>query len=256
MNVGSAESLKAAIAQFTGGSSIVLDKDIDLKNENWDTTAPWAASGTELVFDGNGHTIKNLKTTGDNGGLFGHLNSNGNITIKNLKIENVDLTGTNVDGESGGGALIGWSEVYGGTLTIENVTVTNVNIKDFKYIGGLVGYTSATNALNIKNCSVNGTKLDSTYNESGNYKGHVGGLIGLYTSGTMSDCTVTNLTITGSTTANRAGALIGTAQAGTVVGSGNSINNVTINETSVTESTQVIGSVDNRTDKTTNVAIQ
>ena len=254
VNVGTAEDLKAAIEDFTAGTTVVLDQDIDLQNVAWDVSVPYAAAGSKVIFNGNGHTIRNLKATGDNCGLFGHFNSNGNIVIKDLKLDNVDLTGTNVDGESGGGALIGWSEVYGGTLTIENVTATNVNIKDFKYIGGLVGYTSAPNALNITNCSVNGGALDSTYNESGNYKGHVGGIIGLYTCGTMSGCSVSDLTITGSTTANRAGALIGTAQNGVVVGGGNSVHSTTINGTAVTAAPQVIG-LDNRTDKTTNVTV-
>lgn len=255
VNVGTAESLKEAIATFTAGTTIVLDKDIDLNNQNWDVSVPYSVAGSEVTFDGNGHTIKNLKSSGDNCGLFGHFNSNGNITIKNLKLENVDLTGSNVDGESGGGALIGWSEVYGGVLTIDNVIAKNVNIKDFKYIGGLVGYTSAPNSLNITNCTVDGTALNSTYNESGNYKGHVGGIIGYYTKGTMTGCSISNVAITGSTTANRAGALIGTAQNGVVIASGNAVHGTTINGTAVAAATQVVGAVDNRTDTTTNVTI-
>lgn len=257
VTAGSAETLKKAIAQFTAGTTVVLEDNIDLKNQNWATTAPFSASGTDVVFDGNYKTISNLTTDGVYGGLFGKFNSKGNITIKNLTLENVTLTGTNEDGEGSGGALIGWAENHGGTLTLENVTVKNVNIKDFKYIGGLVGYTSTERPLNIVNCTVEGNTINSTYSENAgtNVKGHVGGIIGYYTEGKISGCEVKGLIILGSTTAKRHGALIGSAEKGVVVGEGNKINNVTINGAPATADT-VIGSVDNRTDKSGTVDIQ
>lgn len=240
--VGNAEDLKNALTQLTAGSTVVLDKDIDLTNETWEVTAPWQGSSTSVVFDGGGHKITGLTTSGLQGGLFGKFNSNGDITIKNLTLENVTITGTDVDGESAGGALIGWIENHGaGTITVENVKVEGIKAEGFKYTGGLIGYFNGSSELKLVGCSVNGTtesQLNSTYNESGNYKGHIGGLLGLWSKGTINACEVKNLAIKHGTTdmtgsSNRAGALVGTKYSGVTVNSA-TVENVTVDGDAVT----------------------
>ena len=219
ISVGTASDLLTALNNLSNGQSVTLTQDIDLTGVDWSVSAPWQGPGTEVVFDGAGHKITGLTTNGLQGGLFGSYITHGNVTIKNLTLETVNLTGTDVDGVSAGGALIGWYESHGGILTIENVEVNGVNVKGFKYIGGLIGYVNPGYGVNIIDCSINGTELTSTYNESGNYKGHIGGLVGYYGKGTVTNCTVSDLTIkrAGTTaqlasSSNRAGALFGTVE--------------------------------------------
>ena len=183
-----------------------------------------------------------MTTSGLQGGLLGKFNSNGEIIIKNLTLENVTITGTDVDGESAGGALIGWIENHGaGTITIENVKVEGIKASGFKYIGGLIGYNNGNVAMNLVDCSVTGTidsYLNSTYNENGNYKGHIGGLLGLWNKGQLTNCEVKNLAIKHGTndmtgSSNRAGALVGTKYSGVAVVSA-TVDNVTVDGVAVT----------------------
>lgn len=226
---GTAADLQEALNKLKNGETVLLTQDIDLTGETWDVTAPWQGSDTAVVFDGANHTIKGLTTTGLQGGLFGKVSTNGNVTIKNLTIKDAKLTGTDQDGEGAGGALIGWYESHGGVLTVENVKVVGVNATGFKYMAGLIGYTNTNDAVNITDCLVDGTLLNSTYNESGNYKGHIGGLVGYYGNGTVTNTTVSNLTIQRAATegSNRAGALFGTVTANCTVASA-TVNNVTV----------------------------
>lgn len=241
--VGNADDLKTALESLVAGNLVVLDKDIDLTGVNWEVSMPWQGSATDVAFDGNGHKIIGLSTNGLQGGLLGKYNSNGNITIKNLTLENVAITGTNVDGESAGGALIGWIENHGaGTITIENVKVNGIKAEGFKYIGGLIGYNNGNVAMHLIDCSVTGTKdsyLNSTYNEGGNYKGHIGGLLGLWMKGSLTNCEVKDLVIKHGTTdmsgsSNRAGALVGTKYAGVEVVSA-IVDNVTVDGVAASE---------------------
>ena len=242
ISVGNAQDLKNALNSLVAGNTVVLDQDIDLTNETWEVAAPWQGSSTNVVFDGGGHKITGLTTNGAYGGLLGKFNSDGNITIKNLVLENVTITGDNTGEESSGGALIGWIENHGGssTITIENVKVNGIKAEGFKYIGGLIGYNEGT-TMNLTDCSVNGTEgscLNSTLNDSGNYKGHVGGLLGLWNKGNITNCEVKNLAIKHGTddmtgSSNRAGALVGTKYSGVTVTSA-TVENVTVDGANAT----------------------
>ncbi len=240
--VGTAEDLMNALNSLFAGNKVVLEQDIDLTGKAWDVSMPWQGSNTDVIFDGNGHKITGLSTTGLQGGLLGKYNSNGNITIKNLTLVDVTINGTDVDGESAGGALIGWIENHGaGTITIENVHVEGIKAEGFKYIGGLIGYNNGNVDMHVSGCSVIGktdSYLNSTYNESGNYKGHVGGLLGLWMRGSLTNCEVKDLTIKHGTndmtgSSNRAGALVGTKYAGVEVVSA-TVENVTIDGNAAT----------------------
>ena len=244
VSVGNAQDLMAALNSLVAGNKVVLEKDIDLTGEAWSVSMPWQGSATDVIFDGNGHKITGLSTTGLQGGLLGKFNSNGNITIKNLTLVDVTINGTNVNGESAGGALIGWIENHGaGTITIENVKVEGIKAEGFKFIGGLIGYNNGNVEMYVSGCSVIGkadSYLNSTYNESGNYKGHVGGLLGLWMRGALTNCEVKNLTIKHGTddmtgSSNRAGALVGTKYAGVEVVSA-TVENVTVDGIAATAS--------------------
>lgn len=248
--VGTAEDLLEALSSLKTTGAVVLNCDIDLTGVLWDVTMPWTGSNTTITIDGQGHTIKGLTTQGERGGLLGKLSTNGNVVIKNLKFEDVTITGTGTDSECAGGALIGWYENHGGTAIIENVHVTNVTASNFKYSGGLIGYTS-TDGLEIRDCSVNGGKIESI--------NHVGGLVGYLsnaaanTTSTVKNCSLEALEVkTVNSTKNREGAVVGTMQAGCAIDSV-TIKNVTVMGAAATIE-KVVGVVNLGT--VTNITIQ
>ncbi len=140
------------------GGEFVLSKDIDLSA--YSTGEGWTPIGSfgSATFDGNGHTISNLyinRPNKDNQGLFGSTGS-GN-KIKNLALEDVNITGGN---RVGG--------VAGDAPEITNCYVTGV-VRGKNDVGGLAGQ---------------GGKIDHSYsscNVSGDV--NVGGLVGLTNNG-------------------------------------------------------------------------
>ena len=139
--------------------------------------------GKKLVFDGQGHTIKNAvivtdATTQNNAGLF----SARDCGVKNLKLDNIKVTGSNV-GDSCVGILSGICN-----KAIDNITITNSSAYGGKYTGGVVGYGYTT----ITNCTVENVTV------KGGYK--LGGIIGYICAesvdghnvigNTLTDCTV------------------------------------------------------------------
>ena len=103
---------KGLIASKT---EFVLTNDIDLSGSHWTSTK------FDGVFDGNGHTIKNL--TGENG-LFSSAEM-----VKNVKLENVNISSTK--NEVGGIA---------GSANITNCTITGKISSTGNNVGGVVGY--------------------------------------------------------------------------------------------------------------------
>ena len=97
-------------------------------------TEPWTPVGTTSAnsytgtFDGKGHTITGLTVTGSNeyAGLFGYIGSGG--TVKNVKLEDVQITSDN----------------------------------QYANVGGVAGYSRG----NIENCSVSGS-VSSNYSAGG-----------------------------------------------------------------------------------------
>lgn len=190
-----------------------LDADLDLQN------VPFTAIGAEQyhtfagVFDGNGHTIKNLKQTNKSqlsyGGLFGVIG--GNAVIKNLTVKNVDIStnaytgvivGTGhgiidnchvvtadiVNNSTATGAIAG---IFDGE--VKNCTVSDAAIFGLGgYVGGAVGEITAyvnDNALvrsSVKNCYVSNTSIAVWgTNEKGNIGG---GVVGNVYWSEVSDC--------------------------------------------------------------------
>ncbi len=139
--------------------------------------------GKRSVFDGHGYTIKNAviktdSTTENEAGLFIANNSG----VKNLKLDNIHVTGSNV-GNSTAGILSGSCN-----SVVENITITNSSVTGGKYTGGVIGY----GYTKILNCELNNVTV------KGGYK--LGGLIGYIcasgtntgdvTGNTLIDCTV------------------------------------------------------------------
>jgi len=203
------------------GKFIKLTANIDLGGEEWE---PIGYMGKNFVgnFDGDNHTISNLvitKTTENsaenNGiGLFGRTDSP--AVIKNLTIENVDITGSLYVG-----AVVGHG--YTGKA-IENVTVKgNIAIDAWWYAGviGGNGYMSLVN-----NCHVIGNNGSYIKGNDGSY---IGGIWGFRGEGDnkITNCTVTNLDITG---VDRVGGICGIGHYGNTV-SGCAVDSVSIKAT-------------------------
>ena len=208
---------------------IVLTADIDFGGATIDPIN----LGQKLIFDGQGHTIKNAvittdSTTENEAGLFV-----GNYCgFTNLKLDNIHVTGSNV-GNSTVGVLSGSCN-----KAISNVTITNSSATNGKYTGGVVGYgyTSITNCSAV-NCTV-----------KGGYK--LGGLIGYIcasggntadvTGNTLTDCTVDGIgggIFAGGKTEYKVGMLVGNYNADGDCG-GNAVTDMT------TSATEMIGEVE------------
>lgn len=176
----------AGVDYYYGGRwTVSLEADIDLNNETIDPVIlKHPVSAGAPTFDGNNHTIKNAKivtdaTTENQAGLFDASHHN---ELKNLKLDNIHVTGSNV-GNSTAGVLSG--SVH---KNVQDITITNSSVTGGKYTGGVVGYgyTDVTNCT-LTNCVV-----------KGGYK--LGGVIGYIcasevsghdvTGNTLTDCTV------------------------------------------------------------------
>ena len=93
-------------------------------------------------FDGDGHTISNLKITGtDNVGLFGIVGSG--TEIKDL---NLDAT-CSVSGANHVGALIG--QVYSGTIRIRRCSTAATVTASGGYAAGFIGFSRSSSLANI-----------------------------------------------------------------------------------------------------------
>lgn len=150
-----------------------LGDDIDLSSyDNWSPIGNSSAI-FEGYFDGKGHTITNLSSTGylvDNRSLFGRCR---NCTIKNLKITNAY-----VDGRRYTGILAG--RVEGGAV-ISNICVSG-SVISYAQAGGLIGELTgdSSNRAVVSECYA-----DVVVEMSGSSYDRTGG--GLIDSATYSD---------------------------------------------------------------------
>ena len=151
------------IAELVNGGksdiNITLDKNIDLTGKDWTPIGTDYDNSYKGTFDGGGHTITGLTfTTNDEyAGLFGWLNRAG--TVKNVVMEDVQITSNQIYGGSIGG-VVGFS--WG---TIENCTVSG-SVSGTVYVGGVVG---AQWGGSITGCSSSATVKGMVY---------VGGVVG------------------------------------------------------------------------------
>ena len=155
--------------QVNGETIYSLFNDIELTEDDCNRLEPIGYHTNvpfQAIFDGNGHTISNLrfKTYNGYGGLFGKIDTN--ATIKNLNIDNcLGVTKTG-DNSSGLGIIVG--RCYG---TVSNCHVTNSTLSNDEslYTGGISGYTNG----NIINCSVRNTTLEASLGSLGIITGYL-----------------------------------------------------------------------------------
>lgn len=185
-------------AQTELTKNVKLTADIDFAGNKVTTVYPAA---TEITFDGNGKTIKNLVCDFVEGrshyslGMFGFESASTPIktfTIRNLNLDNVKAD--NADADYGFAALLIGDTQNGVTVNIEGVKVTNSTVKGVQSVGTLVGFLGS-GVVNVKNTTVEGNTLTNyeVKDESGYVCGLVGKVVG--TLNVASDVTVKNNTI-------------------------------------------------------------
>ena len=176
---------RAGLEAMTAGN-YVLGADIDLSGTGW---TPLNISGN-LTLDGQGYTIKGL--TMDmagkdlNGGLFSRVD--GNLTVKNLRLERGNLTMNSTTTAYYGGMIAGKVERQ---LTLENIAAVQLKIllsgSKVGSVGGLIG--EATKEAELRNISAEATidrnpELAGTQMEAG-HSAHQGGLVGFSCGGIL-----------------------------------------------------------------------
>ena len=140
----------------TTGATFVLADDIDLSGGDWTPIGYDSPRQFKGTFNGNGHTISNLIINRQED-YQGFLGCTEGATIKNLGLENVNLTG-----RDGVGGLVG----HANNTTISNSYVTGT-VSGTSYVGGLVSWSENSA---ISNSYVTGTVSGNNY---------VGGLVGV-----------------------------------------------------------------------------
>lgn len=186
--------------------SYVLTADIDLVGVNWQPIGYAEQVGDNLnytnafngMFFGNSYTISNLTMDTSTvqyitAGLFGAISS---AYIEDVVLEDINIYGTCAQGTDYIGGIAGANRLS----KINDCTVTgNINITGGMYVGGLVGqmYGSMKNAKTI--IEKDEPEEDSILTiivESSLSNLSVGGLVGVYFSGTISESVVTaNITV-------------------------------------------------------------
>lgn len=139
-----------------------LGNDIDLKNEEWTPIGNSLEKPFKANFNGNGHTISNLKITSltndnPNLGLFGVFSGYAyNFKMDNLNIEvnnPLDLASYPAIGGVAGVSMI---SVFEGIEVKGKITYTDAGIVqdgsrvyDTAYLGGIAGYSATSNNFYI-----------------------------------------------------------------------------------------------------------
>ncbi len=143
--------------------TINLTADIDCAGYEVEPLFQW--NQFEGVFDGHGHTIRNVTIDQPYSYNVGLLQGVYNATIRNLNLDTFNLSG-----EAYVGALAGWVE----NTVISNVHATNVTLTaEYGYAGGLVGgaYGYDSSDTHIERASVSGGSITTD-------NSNIGGLIG------------------------------------------------------------------------------
>jgi hypothetical protein len=168
-------AVKGGVSESSAGKYFLLTTDLDLNGLMWGRIGH-GANQFRGVFDGGGHTIRNMKMTinDTNRGLFGWATG---ATIKNVKIVASDI---NCIKGSYVGVLVG---------TAENVTIENCHVEGYAAaaydLGGFIGTLASGNTSSSISRSSSGVGLNI------NPKGHrLGGFVGTIEAGslTISDC--------------------------------------------------------------------
>lgn len=188
IEISSADDFKKIYDDLT--ANYVLTADIDFSgasiepvgtfepksDSEEDSETPNDQKAFTGTFDGNGYTISNVKIDASekNGvGIFGCISGTG-AGVKDLKLENIEVTGANMTG-----GLVGYS--YYDTF-VQDITLSGENTINGSFlIGGIVGASHA----DIENC----TAVANVNIVSDNSQG-AGIIVGGLEDGNISNCSV------------------------------------------------------------------
>ena len=234
--VTSAEGLKN-IAKLVNeewklGINITLTNNIDLTGIDWTPIGIDYNHQYTGTFDGGGHTITGLAVTGSDqyAGLFGRIGSGG--TVKNVVLENVQITSDYQYGYVGGvagysrgniencsvsgsvssrctaGGVVG--QQFGGSITLCGSSAT---VKGTGEVGGVAGKTD--NSATLTACYATG---NVTFERASTINTFAGGVVGYNGGGTLTACYATgNVTGTGTGTGSiYVGGVTGSNDSGTL----------------------------------------
>lgn len=131
-------SVNCSLDKWSEGLTVVLDNDIDLSGVEFYPIPTFSG-----VFDGGGHTIKNMKTAtnGSHQGLFRYIQAEG--IVKNLNVEG-EVSPEGSQNSVGGIVGVNYGEV-------ENCSFSGV-VKGLEHIGGICG----ENLGKVTDCSAAG----------------------------------------------------------------------------------------------------
>ena len=208
-----------------------LADNIDLTDIDWTPIGKDDNKAYTGTFDGNGKTITGLTVTGSYkyAGLFGDIDENG--TVKNVVLEDVQITSDNSSGSVGGVAGDSWGTIencsvsgsvssnstaggvvgaqLGGSITGCNTSAT---VKGVAYAGGIAGFTNG--GASLTGCYATGSVSVENNTTSAAYAGGVVGSNGA--SSTLTACYATG-SVTGSGSGTiYTGGVTGTNDCGTL----------------------------------------
>ena len=175
------------------GKTVYLTADVNLNGINLaDSNKPLSGDYNDGrrfkgTFDGQNHKISNLKINKGNEHRIALFRTTENATFKNLKFENVNISGTG--GYNGYAVLSGYHA--SNNLTFENVHIISGSISGYNYIGGLAGEVGENSGrtITLMNCS-NGANITGS-------NVRIGGLVG----SALPAVNATNCSNTGNVTA-------------------------------------------------------
>ena len=193
-----AESVNVGRKTYSG-KTVKLTADINLNNAEWTPVGQTGATQFLGTFDGDNHTISNLKinTTDESAhyssGLFGWLNS--------AIVKNVTIAGANVAGHHYVGTIAGYMETPG--CTIENCHVSNATISctsanseaNGDKCGGIVGHAGNAGVV-VKDCSVSNSTISAGRD--------AGQVVGAALQVNVVNCSADNVTVTANGTSTGA----------------------------------------------------
>ena len=187
------------------GKYFSLTRDIDLNNIEW-TPIGNGNFSFQGDFNGNGHTIKNLKIT--NASKFSQFDT---IIEKDM-----------VWGVAGLFGICQNAAIYDIDLTEVNISVDTTDEYNDLFIGSLIGRVLSTSTFEINNITVDEANIStddskSSTDVSGTTAIYAGGMIGYVKNDTAAICNMTNIQNTASvickekyTSENTIGGIVGT----------------------------------------------
>ena len=181
----------------TPNQNYILQTDLDFKGT---TISSYLVNNTfSGKLNGNGHTIKNISISSNNG-MFNNFTG----TIKNLFVENYNKSNFTSYG--------GFIYQGNSNAVIDNVHMNNITISAVSFVGGIIGYG---NNITIKNSSVTGYKNATRADSEDIYIGALAG----YLNNTLIQNSYTqdvDINITDSISTYGIGGVVGRIASGTI----------------------------------------